>query len=256
MAATYAANVERSLVSGLSRVPILRSPAFRGTGLAPPLFEVPELAETHLNSAASAGQAVAEAEPFDGDNASAMEGSAAEAVGANVMFGATYGFLGRLVQPRLNQLARRAGPRAGAVRFFGNLGTLSVAYGMTTLCREGAKKLGGVLVKIPILGHSGVVGSTLQFALSSIVGDKLAKMLEPEAEAGPVYLSNICLMCNSNFAVGSGQQVAALSCGHACLCNSVSDGAAFSCIAQYLQRRSDCPLCRVGPVEVLHELRI
>lgn len=259
MAAIHAAHVERSLIHGLRRVPILRSPAYSSSSLTPPSFEVTDI---QLNAATSSGQAGSAADLYDAEDAGAMEGSSvAEAVGANLILGATYGFLGRLIRPRMNQVVRRAGPYAGAIQCIGNFGTLSVAYGMATLCREGAKKLGGVFVNIPILGQAGFVGSALQFTLGTLIGERLGKVLEPEAAcaaqgAGPVYVSNMCLMCNSSFVVGSGQQVAALSCGHACMCNSSPGGSALACIHQYLDCRSDCPLCRAEPVQVLHELRI
>mmetsp|Transcript_12869 Transcript_12869/g.23042 ORF Transcript_12869/g.23042 Transcript_12869/m.23042 type:complete len:261 (-) Transcript_12869:52-834(-) len=260
MAAMLSARVERSLIPGLLRVPITRSPCgLPSAAAASPWFsELPEFEFVEPSSSDSSGacDAVAAA-TSDSSGAASPQVCGAQKVGGNLILGGAYGFLSRLLRPRLDQLAQRSGSWGAAVKIIGETGAFSLAYGVSVLSKEMATKLGSAMMRVPLLGGMGIVGQSLQFSLAVLVGEKLVESLAvqsledaPPDVADPVFLSNMCVMCNTPFAVGGGQKVAALSCGHACMCNEAD------CVTTYLQQRGDCPLCRTPCVHVMHELRV
>eukprot|EP00444_Apocalathium_aciculiferum_P046535 CAMPEP_0183524452 /NCGR_PEP_ID=MMETSP0371-20130417/19902_1 /TAXON_ID=268820 /ORGANISM="Peridinium aciculiferum, Strain PAER-2" /LENGTH=266 /DNA_ID=CAMNT_0025723557 /DNA_START=36 /DNA_END=836 /DNA_ORIENTATION=+ len=255
------AQVERSIFPGLTHIPILRCPtAPLGTAHFPrppaaaaaaasAAFDPPDLLDNAGSADASASMAEAR-----------VEGTLAlgiAQVGTNCLVGGMYGLFSQLVRPGLQRISRRAGVFAPAVQIGGEAGAFGIAYAVTGLCKGVALRLGSIVTKIPILGSTGPVGSALQIGLASYLGNKVGELLLAEVAeepTQPVFLANMCVMCNTPFVVGGGHTVAALSCGHACLCISDADG--NSCAGCYLDQRSDCPLCRVSPVQIMHELRV
>lgn len=268
MAMALTVQVERSLVPGLSRIPITRCPFVTPTQgfVGAPVFEP---SPVELVGAADAGVPDADlsVDPDAAGVGAAQLGGAAT-VGSNIVIGGLYGACSRLLQPGIARLMRRAGPLAPAVRIAGEAGAFGLAVTMAGLLKDNVARIGAVVMRVPFLGSTGMVGCALQFGVGSHIGQRVAALLVPDAVPGtdaaaapaeqglmPVFLANLCVMCNAPYELGSGQSVAALSCGHACMCNR-DDGGSLSCVQQYLQCRSDCPLCRMDPVHVLHEITV
>lgn len=256
--------VERSLMPGVMRVQVRRCPQIAAAAhrLAPALpaaFEPPELVAENVELAAEP----AASELVDAGNAPArgevVERTSLNAgIGGNILVGGIYGLVSQVLRPGLRRAARRAGTLAPAVQITGELGAFGIAHAVAGMCKGAAEVLGGVVSRVPLLGGAGAVGAALQMGIASYVGNKVGELLvgvEGEGPAPPVFLANMCVMCNTQFTVGGGQKVAALSCGHACLC---ADGGADEpgCCGTYLGSARDCPLCRATPVHLLHEIRV
>mmetsp|Transcript_93464 Transcript_93464/g.302650 ORF Transcript_93464/g.302650 Transcript_93464/m.302650 type:complete len:266 (+) Transcript_93464:90-887(+) len=254
------AQVERSIFPGLTRIPISRCPTAPlgaahfprpladAAAAASAFFDPPDLLDSAGSADGSASIAEARA---DGTLALGIA-----QVGTTCLVGGMYGLFRQLFRPGLQRISRKAGVFAPAVQIGGEAGAFGIAYAVTGLCKGAALRLGSIVTKIPILGSTGPIGSALQLGLATYLGNKVGELLLAEVAEEPtqLFLANMCVMCNTPFVVGGNHKVAALSCGHACLCNSDEDG--NSCVGCYLDQRSDCPLCRVSPVQVMHELRV
>mmetsp|Transcript_49413 Transcript_49413/g.127518 ORF Transcript_49413/g.127518 Transcript_49413/m.127518 type:complete len:256 (+) Transcript_49413:45-812(+) len=244
-------NVERSLVPGLTRIPAQRCPP-AGARLPPPpaAFEMPELVENPPQ--ARAGSVGAEAPSEGGFSASdyGFEGR----IGGNILAGGLYGLFSSILRPGLRRLSRKAGPAGQLVDIASSAGVSGVAYVAASAFSSSAAALGRVVAQVPILGSSGPLGQALQMGLGTWIGNTVGGLLQaPDRTLDEVFLANMCVMCNSALEVGSGWRVAALTCGHACLCNQ---GEPKSCVETYLAQRGDCPLCREQGVEVAHDIRL
>lgn len=272
------AHVERSIFPGLRRISIVQCPgagalpALAAAPLAKPvealIFEPPELGDGA--QVAEGAEALGEAGLGGSAGAEAETMALSRHVGTNVLVGGMYGFFAHLFRPGLRKLSRRAGALAPVVQLGGEAGTIGIAYVLASLCKGAAGNLGAVVTKIPLLGANNAVGAALQMGIASYLGSKVGELIVPEAQeaaasraapsSGPggdvpqVFVSYMCVMCNTKFEVGGNHSIAALSCGHACLCQVNEDGG--SCVETYLRERHDCPLCRSYPVNVMHELRI
>lgn len=118
-----------------------------------------------------------------------------------------------------------------------------------------AEQLGQLIAQVPVLGGSHLLGQTLRCTLGSAVAQfMLTQGGAATMEAAPItdlYVANECALCLtpvSPASGGEGPALAALSCGHACLCS-------HGCAAEYLRMRDDCPMCRRSPVRVIHAVR-
>jgi len=249
---------------GLRAIAVTRCPGGAASARLPPAFEPPELApQAQLDAqealgvnagSEGAGDAIA---PSPG----ALEAAAAAAtVGNNVLAGGLYGFCGHLVRPSLQQAARNAGALGPAVRVGGEAGTFGLACLVAGTLSTTAKRIGGLLTRIPVLGSTSAIGVALQFGIATFVGEKVGEALVGPPGRGDevpeeVFIAKLCVMCHTPFEMGSGQRVAALACGHACLCGSGED-CGSSCADVYMSQRPDCPLCRCQNVSVSHILNI
>lgn len=186
-------------------------------------------------------------------------------VGTRCIVGGIYGMFSRLIRPGIKKLAQKAGNLAPAVEIGGEAASVGVAYAVAGLCKEGGRRLGEILTQIPLLGANNVVASAVQIGIASYLGDRLGALLVPEKDAvtaqsnnsDSVFLSNMCVMCNTQFVIGDGHTVAAFNCGHACLCGAGQGApAGASCATIYLRERLDCPLCRAENVHIMHEIRV
>lgn len=252
MAAPAFVQVERSFVQpGLRSLAVTRCPA-AVQPRAPLPFEPPEVV-------APEGPWGAKDSGAAGAEAADLRAHHADAVGGNVLVGGAYGLCSHLARPGLQRVARNAGDLGPVVRVGGEAGLFAIATLIGAALTKTASRVGSVVSRIPLVGGGSAVGTALQFGLASFVGDKLGEILmggRGEDPAAPdIFLSQVCVMCNSAFEMGSGQRVAALACGHACLCGSEEAGAE-SCADVYLAQRADCPLCRRQPVDVAHTVLI
>lgn len=251
-------NVERSIVPGLMRIPVVRCLPGPRALLAPPpqpaAFEVPD----SVDPSTSVGEAVPEASAeVSHGGFCAPEFGFESRVGGNVLTCGFYGLFSTLLRPGLRRLERRAGSVGQLV----NIATSASLFGLSCAAAgafgQTAAALGRVVSRVPILGSSGPFGQALQMGLGTLIGNKFGALFAPERVAektlDEVFLANMCVMCNTGLEVGSGLRVAALTCGHACLC---IQSETESCVATYLARRGDCPLCREADVEVAHEIRL
>lgn len=244
--------VQRSLVPGLMNVPFSRCPPARPiVTAAPPAFEFPELADSCGEGAAAraATQSMPSSESASASSTPAE--SVVAQVGNNVIVGGLYGLLARVMRPGIQRLAQRAGERFEPfVAMAGQTGTIAAACFLASLCKGSAVRFVGTTIsRLPVIGGIGVVGQAFQFGLASLIGARIGALFAGEGQAAanlPVYLAGMCVMCNTDFTVGSGLQVACLSCSHACLC--------CGCVQVYLAQRTDCPLCRSQPINVLHDV--
>lgn len=106
--------------------------------------------------------------------------------------------------------------------------------------------LGRLVSGIPVLGSAGPLGNVSRALLGHLVVSLVKGAACEEAPAraaagatGEIFMAAECALCGDDFVHGSHVQV--LSCGHACLCSS-------PCAGAFLERQSDCPVCRRGGV--------
>mmetsp|Transcript_35618 Transcript_35618/g.101479 ORF Transcript_35618/g.101479 Transcript_35618/m.101479 type:complete len:253 (+) Transcript_35618:74-832(+) len=252
MSAATLVTVERSFLQpGLRTLAVTRCPTLVEPRMPPP-FEPPEAVADAKGAGAAEGGMGAE-----GSAAEPGDFGAVTTVGGNVLSGGAYGFFRHLARPGLEKASRNAGSLGPVVRVAGEAGVYGIASLVGGALTGTARRLGSVVSRVPLLGANSAVGAALQFGLGVFVGDKLGEFFTSgEDDAVPeIFLSQLCVMCNTPFDVGSGHRVAALACGHACLCNSTEDGQG-SCADVYMAKRGDCPLCRAQPVSIGHSVII
>eukprot|EP00929_Paragymnodinium_shiwhaense_P000382 TRINITY_DN100631_c0_g1_i1.p1 TRINITY_DN100631_c0_g1~~TRINITY_DN100631_c0_g1_i1.p1 ORF type:complete len:266 (+),score=14.54 TRINITY_DN100631_c0_g1_i1:34-831(+) len=263
MAQQLFASVERSLVPGLTRVPITRC------GHSIPVFQCPDVVEAPLQAAAGEAGTDGLPQPVEATETAdysepvdpvAHDGTVA--LGGNVLVGGMFGLLSRLLQPTIRRRTQGMSPLVKPVMEIGGqacIAAVASALVKTVSSNHVGAAIGQVVMKIPMLRSDGPMGSALRFGLGTWIGDTLGGIAEkwwpPDTThtTSPIFVSNICIWCNAPFVIGSGDRVAAMSCGHACLCGHDSANHP-SCAAEYLQQCSDCPLCRSQDVVLQHEL--
>mmetsp|Transcript_58745 Transcript_58745/g.139979 ORF Transcript_58745/g.139979 Transcript_58745/m.139979 type:complete len:283 (-) Transcript_58745:139-987(-) len=212
----------------------------------------------------------AAAEGISGGAASAAEGGlgaaaaadAGFAPGANALTGAFQGAMEGLFATELRALQAQVAPEnRGMVMAAAQVATFGLAclIARAAPCRAAAGVVGNALRRIPLLGGDTWLASYAQIALGAavgrVVGEQLSQAREgvssfaaaaaDAADAVPdlpvVHVADTCIVCAEQFPPGA--RVAALSCGHACMC-------AGGCSGMWAENFHSCPMCRAEPVQI------
>ncbi|CAE7547724.1 unnamed protein product [Symbiodinium sp. CCMP2456] len=223
----------RSTSALLSRCPPERSffPSAPAETVEPPLGEaipegLPELSEI------PDVPADVPVEPLPGRTSETATG-----VGSNFLTGFFSGAMNTFFAPERQAAEQRGGSVASLVTH-GVFLTTAWFVSRSSPCRGVAEVIGSAFQRVPLLGQ-GPLGSVVQMVVGAQLGEYAGRKLgelrgkttSPAvgAEEGApfeIYLSEMCVLCHDAFGNGA-NRVAALSCGHACLC---SDN---GCVAQW-----------------------
>ena len=169
----------------------------------------------------------------------------ATAVGSNFLTGFLSGAMNTFFAPERQAAEQRGGAVAQLVTH-GVFLTTAWFVSRSSPCRGVAQVIGSAFQRVPLLGQ-GTLGSVVQMVVGAQLGEFAGRRLGElrgtttcpavGAEEGApfeIYLSEMCVLCHDAFGNGA-NRVAALSCGHACLCSD--NGCAswkqeFFCIAK------------------------
>mmetsp|Transcript_11787 Transcript_11787/g.26287 ORF Transcript_11787/g.26287 Transcript_11787/m.26287 type:complete len:245 (+) Transcript_11787:83-817(+) len=233
-------------------------------GVAPALAAAPaslsgsqhNLPAPHAPPAPSASSPVAD----DGGDAEAdvdygLGGSSATAsMGRDLLAGPLLLVTRGLLTP-LAEILRRRLPAdrlpESSVNVAVNVGGALLAAAAAHMCGRPAEQLGALVAQVPVLGSSSIMGRILRLSLGQAVSQYIETSSSRRAPStscsptGDIFMDTSCALCLSSFETGT--SVAALSCGHACLCHD--------CSSLYFSERDDCPTCRSSPVRVLLSIR-
>lgn len=262
--------VESSILPSVRRVLVSRCPP-SAQSASPPLYSsaASVISQPNAETVALVEEPAApegeQSQPFDETIPVEPEGAKKDhlaiGIGGNLLAGSFYGLLHQLLRPGMSKAVRRAGRAAPIMDAVGQAGIMGLACAAAGVCRQASLTLGSLATKVPLLGDTGPVGGFLQWGLGTLIGSRIGALLTDdsqmeevqgvEGDPNNVFLANMCVMCNQPYTIGSGDKVAAFSCGHACLCAGDAD-----CVQTYLAVRNDCPLCRTPGVHTVHTLCI
>ena len=182
-------------------------------------------------------------EPLPGPTSETATG-----VGSNFLTGFFSGAMNTFFAPERQAAEQRGGSVASLVTH-GVFLTTAWFVSRSSPCRGVAEVIGSAFQRVPLLGQ-GPLGSVVQMVVGAQLGEYAGRKLgelrgkttSPAvgAEEGApfeIYLSEMCVLCHDAFGNGA-NRVAALSCGHACLC---SDNGCASWKQEFrVQRVADC----------------
>ncbi|CAE7939483.1 unnamed protein product [Symbiodinium sp. KB8] len=223
----------RSTSALLSRCPPERSffPSAPAETVEPPLGEAIPEGLPELNEVPDVPADVP-VEPLPGPTSETATG-----VGSNFLTGFFSGAMNTFFAPERQAAEQRGGSVASLVTH-GVFLTTAWFVSRSSPCRGVAEVIGSAFQRVPLLGQ-GPLGSVVQMVVGAQLGEYAGRKLgelrgkttSPAvgAEEGApfeIYLSEMCVLCHDAFGNGA-NRVAALSCGHACLC---SDN---GCVAQW-----------------------
>ena len=187
--------------------------------IAPPVGEaVPEgVPELSLNEASE----VPIVEPSAGASAPDAPG-----VGSNFLLAFFSGAMNSFFAPE-RQAAQQQGGSVASLVTQGVVITAAWLVAQSPPCRGVAGAIGSALQRVPLVGQ-GWIGGTVQMIFGAQLGEYAGRklgQLRKTASSGvgedrdmfDIYLSDMCVLCHEAFGNGA-NRVAALDCGHACLC--------------------------------------
>ena len=185
---------------------------------------IPEsLPEPNFSEAAADVAEAPGVEPLDSST------GPASGVGSNFLVGFFSGAMNSFFAPERHAAEQQGGAAASMVTH-GVVLTAAWLVSRSAPCRGVADVIGSALQRVPVLG-TGLVGASIQMVvgaqLGEYVGHKLGQLrgkvlgtataADSSSDVFDMYLSDMCVLCHEGFGDGS-HCVAALDCGHACLC--------------------------------------
>mmetsp|Transcript_27430 Transcript_27430/g.63387 ORF Transcript_27430/g.63387 Transcript_27430/m.63387 type:complete len:267 (-) Transcript_27430:105-905(-) len=182
--------------------------------------------------------------------------------GCSLLTGAIQGTITGIFQPELRALQLQVSPEHRNIL---NTATSVATFTLSFLLARAAPRgltgmIGSALSRIPLLGGEGYVAASAQVFLGNLLGSHIGEWVgslrtaaspgvEAEAPGVPVIrIADTCVICHEDLTLGD-RQVAALSCGHACMCVA-------QCQRMWSQAMSSCPVCRREGVNVVATVRL
>ncbi|CAE7395504.1 unnamed protein product [Symbiodinium pilosum] len=247
----------RSTSALLTRCPPERYVAPSTHGIIEPAVgeAIPEsLPEPNFSEAAADVAEAPGVEPLDSST------GPASGVGSNFLVGFFSGAMNSFFAPERHAAEQQGGAAASMVTH-GVVLTAAWLVSRSAPCRGVADVIGSALQRVPVLG-TGLVGASIQMVvgaqLGEYVGHKLGQLrgkvlgtataADSSSDVFDMYLSDMCVLCHEGFGDGS-HCVAALDCGHACLCWG-------GCVDQWAASgQRICPVCRHEGARVVARVR-